>query len=374
MNVVVLRSNPVNPDSRVEKEVKSLKDNGYNVEILAWDREKDYKLEKKKLYLGEHIIDIYRKGIKASFGGGGKNLIPLIKFQINILNFLIRNRNRVDVIHACDFDTALAAFLFCKIFRKKIVYDIFDYYVDAFNVPSKMKPIIRWMDKQIMQCSDAIIITNEARKEQIGDAKPKRLYIIHNTPYELESYDKTPYILHENTKLKIVYVGILSKGRFLEEICNVTKDMQGVELYIGGFGELEEKIKSIAERNKNINFLGKLTYKEVLELEKEADVLMAIYDPEIPNHKYSSPNKLYEALMLGKPIIVAKNTGIDKLVEKEGIGWSIEYTEKELDELLKKIINCNLPSVYETNNKELYKNYYSWSKMQEELLKIYREI
>ena len=36
--VVMLRSNPVNPDSRVEKEVLALSKAGFDVQILAWDR------------------------------------------------------------------------------------------------------------------------------------------------------------------------------------------------------------------------------------------------------------------------------------------------------------------------------------------------
>lgn len=43
-NVVLLRSNPVNPDPPVEKIADALLAKGYNVTIVAWDRDNDYKL------------------------------------------------------------------------------------------------------------------------------------------------------------------------------------------------------------------------------------------------------------------------------------------------------------------------------------------
>lgn len=46
MNIVFLRSNPVNPDSRVEKEVNALLKNNHNVIILAWDRSSKTKIQK----------------------------------------------------------------------------------------------------------------------------------------------------------------------------------------------------------------------------------------------------------------------------------------------------------------------------------------
>jgi len=42
MRIIFLRSNPVDPDPRVEKEVNSLVKAGYKAEILAWDRSSKY--------------------------------------------------------------------------------------------------------------------------------------------------------------------------------------------------------------------------------------------------------------------------------------------------------------------------------------------
>jgi len=89
MTVVFTRSNPVNPDSRVEKEVNALLKEGFEVIILAWDRDRKYDIEEEHLNMESGIVRVLRFGIPAKYGGGiKKNLIPLMKFQISLYRWL----------------------------------------------------------------------------------------------------------------------------------------------------------------------------------------------------------------------------------------------------------------------------------------------
>ena len=47
--VILIRSNPVNPDPPVEKMTKTLLESGYDVTILAWDRDAKYCEKNKEL-------------------------------------------------------------------------------------------------------------------------------------------------------------------------------------------------------------------------------------------------------------------------------------------------------------------------------------
>src|SRR5690554_3139092 len=135
MRVVLLRSNPVNPYPRLEKTANCLLKNGYSVHVLAWDRSSKYNEKLTKLELSNGDVPITRFGIPSSYGAGiKKNLFPLIKFQFELLKWLIKNRTSYDVIHAYDFDTGYVSLVIARLFRKKIVYDIADYYVDSHNL------------------------------------------------------------------------------------------------------------------------------------------------------------------------------------------------------------------------------------------------
>lgn len=375
MKVVFLRSNPVMPDPRVEKEANSLLADGYQIKILAWNREYgEQDVEIGHITLSNGSVPITRFNLQASYGDGMKTLGSLVSFQKWLLSWLWRHRNEYDVIHACDFDTVIPAKICSSLLKKKLVYDIFDYYVDAFRVPKRLKNFVERIDLSIINSADAVIITSEGRRKQIEKAHPKKLCVIHNSP-ERSVITKEEIKCEDRgraDRVKLVYVGILGESRFLMEALKIVAESDDMELHIGGFGSHESIIKDYAVRYTNIHFYGRLPYNRALLLEAQCDILFAVYSPEVPNHRYSSPNKLYEAMMLGKPIIVARGSGVDELVQKFQIGKCIDYEEdafviavRELSgdkEFCRKISH---------KSREIYDQHFSWELMSRRLLELY---
>lgn len=373
VSVVLLRSNPVDPDSRVEKEVNSLNKAGYDITIVAWDRSSKYKINESFLYLNDGKVKIYRFGIPAKYGAGKNNLKAFIIFQYRLLIWLLRNRHQYQIIHACDFDTAYTAYHCAKILKKKLVFDIFDYLFTYYDGKySMLKRHIVYLQRKIINHADGTIICTEKRIEQIGKGSPKKLVVIHNTPQlngKIEKFDL------DTNKVKIVYVGILQNDRFLMELAEVIKEIPECELHIGGFGKYEMYFEQLSYKNNNIFYYGKLTYDKTLELENSCDIMTAIYDPSIGNHYYAAPNKFYEALALGKPLIMVKNTGMSEVVIKHNIGEVINYDKESLSMAIKNLISRkNEWSEIAYKMKEIYMNDYSWRKMEKRLITFYREL
>jgi glycosyltransferase involved in cell wall biosynthesis len=368
--VVFLRTNAINPDPRVEKEASALVKNGIEVIVIGWDRES----KGNNISYLHSGIKIYRVGILAGFGSGIRNLVPLLVWQIKLLLALISLRKEYDVIHACDFNTVLPALLSKFILNKKVVYDIFDFYVDAFPVPKKLRGFIKWLDFKAIASSDAVIITSEKRAEQIAGSRPNDLIVIHNTPQDIFTNNNSQ--LSNTSNFIITYVGILEDHRFLLEMIDAVGHFPAWKFNIAGFGSLEPRIVERIKRYNNIVFHGKVDYSTGLALSNEADLLFAIYDPEIPNHKYSSPNKLYESMMLGKPIIVAKGTGIDLIVKENNMGYVVEYGQShQLEAIFKEIANNPLNLVkMKKNARTAYTEQYSWDIMERRLVDLYNKI
>jgi glycosyltransferase involved in cell wall biosynthesis len=375
VKVVILRSNQINPDPRVKKLAETLSKYGNEVIILAWNRNEFNLPSEQEVRLGDFTYKVIRKRVPANFGQGIFNLLPMLKWQIFLVNWLIKERNLYDIIHACDFDTIIPSILIKKFFNKRVIYDIFDYYADSFKIPKFLKPIIIILDKIAMKVSDKIILCDERRVRQISFHNLKKIEIIPNTPKDMLLYfEKNPnYIFRKNANFTLAYVGILQEGRFILEMIEIFKRHPEWNLMIGGFGPLESEINNNV--SKNIIFLGKLSYTEALRLYYESDAIFAIYDPSIPNHKFSSPNKVFEAMMLKKPIIVARDTGIDKLVEREKIGLVVEYGNLvEVEKAIKELNNNNYREKLSKNGRRLYEERYSWDLIEMKLLNIYKEI
>ncbi|HAV77204.1 MAG TPA: glycosyltransferase WbuB [Anaerolineae bacterium] len=370
MHIIICRSNPVAPDPRVEKEAQALINAGYQVEVIGWDRSGSYPVNEKK-----EGYTVHRIQIPAKYGAGIGNIINLIVWQFRLSLWLYSHRRVCDVLHACDFDTILPCFLMKLVFEKKIVYDIFDFYPDHLrNTPEWIKNSIRTLDQWLINHADSVILVDDSRREQIKDTKPKSVSIIYNSPQDIKLQDHN-YIPSSNGRLQLIYVGLLQKERGIIEAASLLKNHRNWVLDIAGFGGDEDEIYAACKDLHNINWHGTVSYKKALKLSAAADVLFATYDPSIPNHRYSSPNKLFEAMMLGKPIIVSQNTNMDMIVERHNCGIIVSYGNiTELDAALQKLANDpSLRARLGTNARKAYETEYSWQIMSSRLVKLYSQ-
>lgn len=350
--------------------------NGYGVTVLAWDRDSDYAPREEKLELKNATVKIIRVGLKGQFSGGfKKNLKGLLKFQCFIYRWLKAHKSEYDIIHAYDFDTGYTALKCARRFKKKIIYDIPDYYVDSHNLKgSAIGKLVKRLEDSVINKADAVIICTEERKKQIAGTRPKKLYVIHNTPdIDMEEDCATRA---ENERLKLVYVGIFGRARFIDKIAEVVAARQDCEFHIGGFGaNMEGYFEEMSEEHSNIFYYGRIPYDKTIELEKQCDVMCAVYDPSVPNHYYAAPNKFYEALSLGKPLLMAKNTGMASIVEENGLGKVIDFNVDSLNEALDSLVKERDNSMdIAQKARSLYRSTYSWNKMENIIKDIYTQI
>ncbi len=367
MAIVLTRSTPVAPDPRVERAAGTLGAAGWTVTVLAWDRGWDLPpTEERPGYA------VVRVRIPAPFGRGLRNLPGVLRWQAALLAWLVKNRRHYDVIHACDLDTALPALLAARLARKRLVFDIFDSYADGFRV-GPLRWAVRWLERLVAACSDAVILADDARRDQLSDVRVRRLIVVYNSPP-----DRLPHLNLPESRLgfRIAYVGLLDAARGLFTLLDVVAKRPEWTLDVAGFGVDEERLARRIGALPNARFHGRVDYDRALQLMAGADVLIATYDPAVPNHRYASPNKLFEAMMLGKPVVVARGTHVDELVERHGCGVVVPYGDEEalaaaLDRLA---ADPGLRRALGQAGRRAYEACYSWERMAARLVALYREL
>ena len=344
--IALLRSTDGNPDSRFEKYVNFLDSESIQYLTICWDRLGQKKESHNQLY--------YKK--KSSYGLKYGNVKSLIGFNWFIFKSLLRRRKEYKVIHAADFDTIIPAVWMKILFRKKIIYDIYDWYIDSRGLfKSKLRYIIKFLEFVNIKLSDMVIICEPEREKQI-EFKAKNLRILPNIPNFNEE------ITSENNsseKITVAYVGILSSDRGLENLVNLARHNLDVNIKIGGFGPLEHTIREASMRLKNLHFYGKLDYKNALKLMGEADIIYAVYERSNPNHILAAPNKYYEGLYLGKPLITTIGTIVGTKVMKFNTGYAINEKYESLESLLKSINRDELKTI-SANAKKLWNDKYKF--------------
>jgi len=369
VKVLICRSNPIAPDPRVEKEAQSLLKAGYQTRLLGWDRSGA---------LSEHEETawgvIERLPIKAEYARGILNFFPLMRWQVGLLVWLLQHSDEFTLLHACDFDTILPALICARLKKKKLIYDIFDFYADHLrNTPSVVKALIRKTDLWTIGQADGVILVDESRVEQIAGAKPRRLAVIYNTPQDLWN---TAQPGSAAGAIHLAYIGLLQYERGLMELIEVIGRHPDWRLDLAGFGGDETAIRQKAEANPNIHWHGRIPYSNAIELSAQANVLVALYDPTIPNHRYASPNKIFEAMMLGKPVIVARGTNMDRIVEDTQCGLVVNYGEAdELEAVLARLErDVELRERLGQAARRAYEQHYSWAVMEARLTALYQQV
>lgn len=368
--VLFLRSNPVDPDPRVEKEARALRRAGYAVKVLGWDRTASLPSKEEK-----EFGVVQRIPMAAKFGSGLANLPHLLRFQVALLRYLWRHRAEYDILHACDFDTLLPALLMKALFRKKVVYDIFDFYADMLlKVPDWIRSLVRFVDLKLMGLADTVILADESRVEQVKGGRARRLAFVYNAPELSETFPPLP---PSPPPYRVGYVGLLSTTRGILEMIKVVSKRQGWVMDMAGFGGDEEEILSAIRCATKFRFHGRVPYMEGLAISASSHVLFATYDPRVPNHRFSSANKLFEAMALGRPIIVAKGTGMDRIVARYNLGYIVHYGAlDQLELVLQDIESWNEEKwrEFSAHARSVYREIFSWEKQVDRLLAVYREL
>lgn len=209
--IALLRSTDGNPDSRFEKYVNFLDSESIPNITICWDRYNVKCPEENRLF--------YKR--ESKYGLRFKNIAGLLGFNWFILKSLIKHRRKYQVIHAADFDTVLPAMIMKLLYGKKVIYDIYDWYIDSRSINN---PLFKWAVTQLerinVKKSDAVIICEEGRKSQII-FKPEKLWILPNIPSL--NIPSDGYIAKD--KITISYVGVLGSGRGLLNLIRLAQEM-----------------------------------------------------------------------------------------------------------------------------------------------------
>lgn len=370
MNLVILRATPIRPDPRVEKIGRALLAAGHSVQALGWDRRGDLSEVE-----GSAGFPIRRLDIPARPKKGLRNAPSLARWQAAAFAWLRRCRSTYDVIHACDFDAAVPALWARRLWGCRLVYDVFDFYADMLRAtPRPVKAAVRALDLAAIGEADAVILADESRRAQIAGSHPRRLAVVCNSPEDCLAEIATRPLApaDPSIRLRLAYAGLMQVERGLLPLVEALSRHPEWRLDLAGEGAERGLVLERATGLSNVIYHGVLPYPEALAMSYAADVLPAFYDPSIPNHRYASPNKLFEGMMLGRPVLAARHTGFDRLVSELDCGLVVNYGSlDQIEAALRSLEDPALRRRLGENGRRAYEQTYAWPRMAQRLVDLY---
>jgi glycosyltransferase involved in cell wall biosynthesis len=117
----------------------------------------------------------------------------------------------------------------------------------------------------------------------------------------------------------IIFQGILKMGRGLLQAIEAMQNLQTGTLRIIGYGELKDELEKKVKHSdikEKVEFLGKVKIADLLHETQKARAGLVLFEPLSLNYTYASPNKFFEYVMSGTPII-ASNLPTFKALNQE---------------------------------------------------------
>jgi len=128
----------------------------------------------------------------------------------------------------------------------------------------------------------------------------------------------------------IVYCGGISANRGIENAIAATailpRDTHFVLLGYSHHAEFEESLRQVVDRNhlkERVHFIGAVPSEDVSATLADADVSLVLTRPTCLSYAYSLPNKLFESIHAGVPVVSTRLVDAAALIERYGVGETV---------------------------------------------------
>jgi glycosyltransferase involved in cell wall biosynthesis len=371
--VVSIVLNNFKNDSRVLKENISLKNAGYCVQVVA--------LHEDPLKEFDKMQDIPVHRIKLTSRGWSKNpVIQLLKYFEFVIR-VIKKYRKSDILHCNDLNTLPIGILIKLFFNRKakVVYDAHEYETEVNGLYGFKKIIIKITERLFVRYADKVITVSDSIANEY-----KKLYniekpgLVLNCPnyQKVEKQDKFRNTCNISKDQAIfLYQGALSRGRGVEillEVFSQITDKDKVIIFMG-YGELEQVVRDYAQQSNNIFFHPAVSSSILLQYTASADYGVSFIEDSCLSYRYCLPNKVFEYLMVGLPVLVSNLPEMKSFVEKNNLGV---VAEDNTVEGFGSAVEASLNQNYKTIKKNALSicQQYSWEEQEKVLLDIYGDL
>lgn len=242
-----------------------------------------------------------------------------------------------DVIHAMAYMGIAVGLRLGRRLGAPVVYDARDIYVDANNLarlPGVFRRVLGRIERRWARSAAARLTVNEpyarVMAERWGVDQP---VIVMNCSYRFTPPEPRERRFHRvldlpDTARVVLYQGGLSRGRGIEQLAEAVPQVADAHLVLLGYGPLAPAWGARAAKpGSRLHLLPAVPPQELLGWVASADVVAMPIQPSTLNHRLTTPNKLFEAIAAGVPVLASDLPGMSGIVAEVGAGSLVDPTD-----------------------------------------------
>ena len=284
-----------------------------NIDLIYWDR---HTINESVSFVFDHIY-CYRLSMDEHHNKFLK-FINFIRFKHYCEKILTKNNyDKIIFLHN---------YLAILMYRYLSSYYNGRYLVDVRDYSYEHNRLFYNIEKLVIKNSGLAVISSLGYKTFL----PEHNYVLcHNDPIVDDEIVKhiQDYKWTSDKPIKLSFIGLV---RFYEQNIKLLEFFKNDERFLLAFyGQNSDFLKEYANRNniKNVFFKGRFEPSETMKFFKQTDIVNNYYGNNTPSLDYALSNKLYYAATFFRPILVCKNTYMEKIAKK--YSFAITMDEKQ---------------------------------------------
>jgi glycosyltransferase involved in cell wall biosynthesis len=308
--IIVSVTNDLVADNRVHKACNTLTEMGFGV-LLTGRCYKNSPEVAPRSYTTRRLRHIFRKG-------------PLFYAEYNLRLFLFLLFSKCDILLSNDLDTLPGNALAAKLKRIPLVYDSHEYFTEVPELihRPRVRQVWQWLEERLVPGVSAAYTVCQSIAEIYTLKYSIPFRVVRNVPESTSFSGDAPEAIPEDSRSIIIYQGALNLGRGLEQAIRAMEYLPEAVLVLAGSGDKEEELRRLAAgvSPENVRFTGRLPLDKLTQLTRQAALGLSIEEDMGLNYRFALPNKLFDYIQAGIPVVISNLPEMRKIVEKYNIG------------------------------------------------------
>ncbi len=361
--------NDLSTDQRVHKVCTTLHQLGYQVTLVGRKQRKSLPLIPRN-YSTKRLFLLFESG-------------PFfyLEFQIRLFFYLLFHRG--DVLVSNDLDTLLPNYLISKLKSSALVYDSHELFCEVPELlenPTK-KGIWKRLERWIFPKLKYVFTVNDSIAKIYENEYNVKLNVVRNIPLlgaqTNQQLNRADLGLPEGKKIIVLQGAGINVDRGAEEAVEAMQYVNDALLLIIGSGDVMSVLKQSVSDFKledKVKFIGKVPFEKLLQYTLHADLGLTLDKDTNINYRYSLPNKLFDYIHAGVPVLASDLVEIRKIIFQYSIGDCIEnHDPQHIAQKINSIFNDNATLQMWKKNTKIASADLKWENEEQQLIAVYKQ-
>jgi glycosyltransferase involved in cell wall biosynthesis len=312
--VIVSVINDLVTDQRVNKSCLTLQKLGYEVLLVGRKQRKSPPMD-QRTYDTKRMKLLFEKG-------------PFFYAEYNIRLFFFLLFHKANLLLSNDLDTSLPNYFISKLKGIKMIYDSHEYFTETPELVDRPRVQRVWkrIEGFVVPRLPEMITVCDSIAELFHEKYGVKCHVVRNIPARTAlppKGDKKALNLLEDKHLLVLQGSGINIQRGAEELVEAMQYLDDCFLMIIGGGDVLPVLKQMVvdlHVEDRVRFLPRMPYANMMAYTQLAELGFILDKDTNINYRFCLPNKLFDFIQAGVPIVASRLVEVGKIIEKFQIG------------------------------------------------------